>query len=116
MFNATFLTLIPKYEGEYCRDKFHPISLCNAIYKIINKVIVKRLKPLLPYLISIEQLGFMEGHQIKDGIILFHEILHSVKVKKILGMMVKLDIAKSYDKLSWQFMRRMLTAYGFRDD
>ena len=28
-------------------------------------------------------------------------------------MMIKLDIAKAYDKLSWQFMDKMLEAYGF---
>ena len=30
--------------------------------------------------------------------------------------MVKFDIVKSYDKISWKFMRRMLTTYGIQDD
>ena len=50
-FNATFLTLIPKEEGEDNPNKFRPIALCNVIYKIISKVITNRLKPLLPNLI-----------------------------------------------------------------
>ena len=58
--NATFLTLIPKCEWVDSPYKFRPISLCNVIYKIITKVIVNRLKPLLPYLISPEQSGFVE--------------------------------------------------------
>ena len=29
-------------------------------------------------------------------------------------MMVKLDIAKAYDKLNWQFIRKMLESFGFR--
>ena len=28
-------------------------------------------------------------------------------------MMIKLDIAKSYDKLSWKYMDKMLEAFGF---
>ena len=28
-------------------------------------------------------------------------------------MLVKLDIAKAYDKLNWQFIRKMLEAFGF---
>ena len=60
-FNATFLTLIPKCEGVDSLDKFKPISLCNVIYKIITQVIVNRLKPLLPGIISLEHSGFFEG-------------------------------------------------------
>ena len=111
--NATFLTLIPKSEGVDTPDKFRPISLCNVIYKIITKVIANRLKPILPSLISLEQSGFVEGRQISDGIILVHEILHSIKCKKLSGMLVKLDIAKAYDKLNWQFIQKMLEAFGF---
>ena len=51
-----------------------------------------------------------------DGIILTHEILHSLKTSKTLGMMLKLDIEKTYDKLNWKYMREVLKASGFRDD
>ena len=81
--NATFLTLIPKNEGADFPNKFCPISLCNVIYKIITKVIANHLKPILPSLISSEQSGFVEGRQISDGIILVHEILHSIKYEKL---------------------------------
>ena len=30
--------------------------------------------------------------------------------------MIKIDIAKSYDKLNWEFMEKMLGAYGFSPD
>ena len=53
-FNATFLTLIPKSEGDDSPEKFMPISLCNVIYKITPKVITNHLKPILPGLISLE--------------------------------------------------------------
>ena len=48
------------------------------------------------------------------GIILVNEMLHSNKTKKILRMMVKLDIAKSYDKINCQSTRSMLTIFGFQ--
>ena len=83
-FNATFLSLILKGEGADSRGKFRNIALCNVIYKIISKVIVNRLKPLLPSLISPEQSGFVEGRHILDGIIVVHETIHSLKRKKSL--------------------------------
>ena len=48
-----------------------------------------------------------------DGIILVHEILHSIKTKKFSGMLVKLDIAKAYDKINWKFIRKMLVVFDF---
>ena len=99
--NATFLTLIPRELGANSLDKFQPIALRNVIYKIISKVIANHLKPLLPKLISPEQLGFVEGRHILDGVILFHEVLHLLKSMRQLGMMIKLDIGKAYDKLNW---------------
>ena len=71
---------------------------------------------MLPGLISLEQLGFVEGRQITDGIIMVHELLHSIRSQKMPEMLVKLDIAKAYDKLNRYFMQRMLEAFGFRGD
>jgi hypothetical protein len=46
-FNTTFLSLIPKDDNPTSFGKFKPISLCNCIYKIISKVIARRLKRIL---------------------------------------------------------------------
>ena len=99
-FNATFLTLIPKEAGVDTPDKFRPIVLWNVIYKIISKVIANRLKTLLPNLISSKQSGFVEGRQILDGVIIVHEVLHSLRITRVPGMMIKLEIAKVYDKIN----------------
>jgi hypothetical protein len=111
--NATFLTLIPK-EGQAHRPKqYRPIALCNVIYKILTKVIARRLKPILPTIISPEQSGYVEGRQIMDSVILAHEVIHSLQKTKTPGMLLKLDLSKAFDKLSWEFMRAMLLAFGF---
>ena len=38
-FNSTFLTLIPKEAKATIAQDFHPITLCNVIFKLITKVI-----------------------------------------------------------------------------
>eukprot|EP00253_Pinus_taeda_P018686 PITA_18686 len=111
--NSTFITLIPKEENSITPHKFRPIALCNVLYKVISKVIANRLKPLLPMLISPEQSGYAEGRQIMDGIILTHEIIHLLKQSKQAGMLLKLDLSKAFDKLSWPYIHHMLKAFGF---
>jgi len=111
--NATFIALIPKEEESSTPDKFRPIALCNIIYKIVSKVIASRLKPLLPLLISPEQTGYVEGRQITDGIILTHEIIHSLKHTKKPSMLLKLDLSKAFDSISWEYLQKVLQAFGF---
>ena len=76
--NCTLLTLIPKKEGVDNLDSFHPIALCNVVYKIITKLIANRLKICLPVVISEEQGGFVAGKKILDGIVIASEVIHSM--------------------------------------
>jgi len=111
--NLTFLTLIPKNANSENAQGFRPIALCNVIYKIIDTLIAKRLKPLLLNIISPEQTGFVEGRQILDGLVVSQEMIRSLKQKKQKGMMMKLDLSKAYDRLSWKYLKAVLGAYRF---
>lgn len=111
--NSTFLALIPKGDESNTPDKYRLIALCNIIYKLISKVLANRLKPLLPLLISPEQTGYVEGRQIMDGIILSNEVIHSLKLLKNPGMILKLDLSKVFNKLSRNYIHQMLIVFGF---
>ena len=45
--NYTFITLIPKVNSPENIFEYTPISLCNALYKILSKVTANKLKPIL---------------------------------------------------------------------
>eukprot|EP00253_Pinus_taeda_P021359 PITA_21359 len=111
--NSTFLALIPKEENAQTPEKFKPIALCNVIYKIISKVIANRLKPILPNLISEEQSGYVEGRQILDNILLAQEMVHTLQIRKKAGMLMQLDLSKAFDKVNWNYLEAVLTAFGF---
>lgn len=61
LINATFIALIPKVDKAESFDDFRPISLYNCLYKIIAKVISRRIKRVLSKNISMEQFGFLQG-------------------------------------------------------
>jgi hypothetical protein len=97
--NATFLVLVPKNLGADSLDLFHPISLCNALYKIISKVLTLRLLKILLIIISPHQSGFVPGRQILDSIMAVHEVIHSLEKGKREGFLLKLDLSKAYDRV-----------------
>jgi hypothetical protein len=95
--NATFIALIPKKDNPNSFKDFWPISSCNSIYKIVAKVTARRHKSVLSSVVSKEQNRFLEGRQIHDVIGVAQEGLHSIKVKKIPSMVLKIDLSKAYN-------------------
>ena len=68
--NQTLIALIPKQLGPETISQYRPISLCNTVYKIISKILVQRIRPLLPRLISPMQAAFLEGRRGADNVII----------------------------------------------
>jgi hypothetical protein len=94
-FNITFLALIPKDANPKSFGKFRSISLYNYIYKIISKVIARRLKRIMLGKISEEQFGFLKGRQIHEAIGIAQEGLHSIKIMNQRLMVIKVDLYKA---------------------
>lgn len=49
------IALIPKMISPTLVSEFHPISLCNVIFKLVMKVLANRLKLILPGVVSDNQ-------------------------------------------------------------
>ena len=77
--NHTFITLIPKVANPKTVAQFRPISLCNVIYKLLSKVLVNRLKPILNSIILEAQSAFIVDRVITDNILIAFETLHHMK-------------------------------------
>jgi hypothetical protein len=77
-------------------------------------VIVERLKECIATLISPFQTGFVPGRNIHDNIVVAKEMAHSMhQMKGRKGAFaIKVDLAKAYDKLSWEFIWRVLMEIG----
>ena len=116
--NHTFITLIPKVKNLEKVYEFRPISLCNVIYKIVNKVIANRLKPFLNNIISETQSAFTASRLITDNILIAFGTLHHMKTSclgKFGYMALKLDMSKAYDRVEWIFLEKILLKLGFQN-
>ena len=113
--NQTFITLIPKIPFLEEVSHFRPISLCNVVYKVIFKVLVNRLKPLMdsPY-----QNAFIKWRNIYDNILISHEIIDTLRRengRKTSFGVLKIDMSKAYDRVNWTFLKAVLTVMKFED-
>jgi hypothetical protein len=76
----------------------------------VSKVIVERLKECVADLISPYQTGFVLGRNIHENIVVAKEMAHTMH--SMMGrkgaFAIKVDLTKAYDKLSWEFIWRML--------
>lgn len=68
--NRTVVTLISKCRNPESFSHYQPISLCNTVYKIISKIIVARIRPFLPNLVSPLQTAFVPGRKGIDNAII----------------------------------------------
>lgn len=50
-----------------------------------------------------------------DGVLTLHEIMHHTHVKREIGVILKLDFEKVYDKVNWEFLLSCLKLKGFND-
>jgi hypothetical protein len=113
--NKTFIALIPKKEQPIIPQDFRPISLCNVIYKIIAKSLGNRIKPHLPNAIDQAQATFIFDRHISSNVIITQEIIHSFNLKtwNHKAFLLKIDLAKAFDRLEWQFIQSALQRQGY---
>ncbi|GJS35285.1 RNA-directed DNA polymerase, eukaryota [Tanacetum coccineum] len=111
--NSSFIALIPKVNDAKFVNDFRPISLIGCVYKVITKVLANRLATVISDLVSETQSAFVANRQILDGPFILNEMLNWCKRKKKQAMFFKVDFAKAYDSVRWDYLLDILHAFGF---
>nr|GEU84065.1 putative RNA-directed DNA polymerase, eukaryota, reverse transcriptase zinc-binding domain protein [Tanacetum cinerariifolium] len=111
--NSSFIALILKSLDPKLVSDFCPISLIGSVYKVITKILQNRLSFVISDQISDVQSAFLPNRQILDGPFILNDLLARCKFKKQSAMVLKVDFAKAYDSIRWDYLEDVLHSFGF---
>ena len=112
-FRTANIKLIPK-KGDLSKIKnWRPISLLNCFYKILSRVITRRLKKYMDKMTPICQKGYSSTRYCQEVLIQVMEGIEKCNNSKIKGAVVSLDIKKAFDSLSHKYLQCVYKFYNF---
>ena len=108
------ITCIPKGDKpKQFLKNWRQISLLNVDYKILSGVLAKRMKMVLPSVISSNQKGFMKNRYIGENTRLVYDIISELNCQDKSGIILLADFEKAFDTLEWDYIKTVLTTYNF---
>jgi hypothetical protein len=95
---------------------FWPVSLIHSVTKIVAKAMALHLAAPLPRLVNPNQSAFIKGRTIQDNFLMVQHSNRNLHWRKIPVIMLKLDMAKAFDSISWMFLIQILrhTWFGLK--
>ena len=111
---STILTLA--FKGKDCSNKndrlylknWRPISLLNVDFQNGAKALANHLQNVLHYLINPDQTCNIPCRSIPDNLYLIRDFYEYIFQKQFPIAMIRLDQEKAFDRLSWQFLHRVM--------
>nr|KAJ0214831.1 hypothetical protein LSAT_V11C400224590 [Lactuca sativa] len=111
--NASFLTLLSEIKDPLSIGDFRPIYLIGSMYKIIAKILAKRLKCVIGQCIGDVQTAFVEGRNILDGLLIINELCSWAKKQSDKILFFKVDFNKEFYMVNWEYLDHIQMQMGF---
>ena len=107
------IVCIPKKSQAEKIGDYRPLTLLNADYKILARIIANRLKPLLQEISNPHQHCGIPGTTVFDAAATIRDAIAYAEMKKVPLCAVSLDFQSTFDKISHNYLQEILLTYGF---
>ena len=82
---------------------YRPITLLNGDYKILTRILAKRLLNVVSQFVSPEQIGFVPRTFIAEATMFINLVKAHLESVDEGGILCLLDLEKAFDKVSWRY-------------
>ena len=103
---------VPK-KGDLTRcTNYRAISLSEIAFKIYNRLILNRIRPVIDKLLHPNQNGFPLGRSISSHLLALKRIIEELRNHKKEAVITFIDFKKAFDSIDRSKMLKILAAYG----
>ena len=106
---------VPKSGDLSQTSNYRGIALTSLVSKLINRMILNRIRPAIDLLLRGNQSGFRPGRSTTTQVLALRRIMEGVHRKNLPAVMVFVDFCKAFDSISHKCMFSILKAYGIPD-
>ena len=111
-FNDCRFNLLPKKKGSILVSDSRPISVTNAVNRIIASVVKTILTPVIEPILSLNQHGFFTGRRVFDNVYSFNAKFTAAREKKITAFLLFMDFEKAFDSINHDYLLKLLASIG----
>jgi exonuclease III len=95
---------------------WRPITLTNIDYKILAKVLAKRLGGVIDKLVAHDQVGYIRGRNIATVLRTIDDVINYLNKTGKVGYILALDFSKAFDSISKTYLNQVFKMFGFGQD